>query len=66
MCGSGLVGATVGIVGLGRIGLAVAKRLKPFEVSKIIYTGRTAKTEGKRNKNEVSSRSNNLDFINVW
>jgi len=46
MCGSGLVGATVGIVGLGRIGLAVAKRLKPFEVSKIIYTGRTAKTEG--------------------
>jgi len=46
MCGSGLVGATIGIVGLGRIGLAVAKRLKPFEVSRILYTGRAPKTEG--------------------
>jgi len=46
MCGSGLIGATVGIVGLGRIGLAVAKRLQPFEVSKILYTGRAAKKDG--------------------
>merc|ERR1712116_103381 len=42
----GLVGATIGIVGLGRIGLAVTKRLKPFEVSRILYTGRAPKTEG--------------------
>lgn len=45
MCGSGLVGANVGIVGLGSIGLAVAKRLLPFEVAKIIYCGRHEKPE---------------------
>lgn len=46
MCGSGLVGAKVGIVGLGSIGLAVAKRLLPFEVAKIMYCGRHEKPEG--------------------
>lgn len=37
MCGPGLAGATVGIVGFGRIGQGVAKRLKGFNVKKIIY-----------------------------
>lgn len=37
MCGPGLAGATVGIVGFGRIGQGVAKRLKGFNVNKIIY-----------------------------
>ncbi|XP_041358995.1 glyoxylate reductase/hydroxypyruvate reductase-like [Gigantopelta aegis] len=37
LCGPGLDGATVGIVGLGRIGMAVAYRLLPFGVSKIVY-----------------------------
>ncbi|KAL3885373.1 hypothetical protein ACJMK2_025444 [Sinanodonta woodiana] len=37
LCGQGLDGATVGIVGLGRIGTAVAKRLQPFGVDKILY-----------------------------
>jgi glyoxylate/hydroxypyruvate reductase len=46
MCSNGLIGAKVGIVGLGRIGLAIAKRLIPFEVSKIMYTGRQPKAEG--------------------
>jgi len=45
MCGSTLVGATVGIVGLGRIGEAVARRLVPFGVSKILYHGRGEKPE---------------------
>lgn len=36
--------STVGIVGLGRIGLAVAKRLRGFDC-KILYTGRTPKPE---------------------
>ena len=47
MCGSGLIGANVGIVGLGSIGLAVAKRLLPFDVAKILYCGRNIKPEGK-------------------
>ena len=46
MCGNGLIGAKVGIVGLGSIGLAVAKRLLPFDVSKIVYCGRNVKPEG--------------------
>ncbi|GFQ74563.1 hypothetical protein TNCT_371281 [Trichonephila clavata] len=35
--GRGLVNATVGIVGMGRIGQAVFNRLLPFEVSKVFY-----------------------------
>jgi len=44
MCGHGLSGATVGIVGLGRIGFAVAQRLRPFAVSRILYTGHKLKS----------------------
>ena len=36
----------VGIVGMGRIGLAVAKRLVPCEVDKILYIASGAKPEG--------------------
>jgi len=43
MCGHGLAGATVGIVGLGRIGFAVAQRLRPFAVARILYTGHREK-----------------------
>ncbi|KAK6173153.1 hypothetical protein SNE40_016662 [Patella caerulea] len=38
LCGQGLDGATVGIVGLGRIGLTVGKCLKPFAVQKFLYS----------------------------
>jgi D-3-phosphoglycerate dehydrogenase len=44
LIGSELMGKTVGIIGLGRIGSAVARRLKPFEVE-LIYHSRTGKRE---------------------
>ncbi|KAG8180462.1 hypothetical protein JTE90_001995 [Oedothorax gibbosus] len=37
LCGQGLKGATVGIVGMGRIGQAVLKRLLPFGIEKALY-----------------------------
>ncbi|MFB0557949.1 MAG: 2-hydroxyacid dehydrogenase, partial [Candidatus Bathyarchaeia archaeon] len=39
--GTEIMGKTVGIIGLGRIGSAVARRLKPFEVELIYYDIRT-------------------------
>uniref|UniRef100_UPI00398F2924 glyoxylate reductase/hydroxypyruvate reductase-like isoform X2 n=1 Tax=Pristiophorus japonicus TaxID=55135 RepID=UPI00398F2924 len=45
LCGYGLSDSTVGILGLGRIGLAVAQRLKPFGVKKFLYTDFEPKPE---------------------
>ncbi|CAL1545206.1 unnamed protein product [Lymnaea stagnalis] len=55
LCGPGLDGATVGIVGLGRIGFAIAKCLKPFGVAKIVYSGRSEKEEAKEINAEYKS-----------
>ncbi|TSO98575.1 Glyoxylate reductase/hydroxypyruvate reductase [Bagarius yarrelli] len=38
LCGYELADSTVGILGLGRIGVAIAERLKPFKVKKFLYS----------------------------
>ncbi len=43
MCGRGLTGSIVGIIGFGRIGQAVGQRLKPFGVRRILYCGHNPK-----------------------
>ncbi|CAH2093187.1 unnamed protein product [Euphydryas editha] len=47
MTGPGLAGSTVGIVGFGRIGQAVARCIKSFNTSKILYFNRSEKQEAK-------------------
>lgn len=47
MTGPGLSEAIVGIVGFGRIGQAVAKRVKSFNTAKILYFNRSEKDEAK-------------------
>lgn len=47
MCGPSLENSTVGIVGLGRIGLEVGKRLQPFGVKKFMYYNRSEKPGAK-------------------
>ncbi|KAI8920546.1 glyoxylate reductase [Entophlyctis helioformis] len=39
LCGSQLTGKTLGIFGLGRIGVGIAERLLPFKVGRVLYTG---------------------------
>lgn len=46
MLGQDIKGSTVGIVGLGRIGQVIARRLKGFDVARIIYSGSSEKLEG--------------------
>lgn len=58
MCGPGLSGSTVGIVGFGRIGQEVAKRLKPFNVKKFLYYSRSEKSQ-----NEVGAQRVNFDDL---
>lgn len=37
MCGRGLLGSTVGLVGLGRIGASVARKIRPFQPTSLLY-----------------------------
>ncbi|XP_066140587.1 glyoxylate reductase/hydroxypyruvate reductase-like [Euwallacea fornicatus] len=48
MLGRDIAGSTVGIVGFGGIGQTIAKRLKGFDVAKVIYTGHKEKPEGRK------------------
>ncbi|XP_078116814.1 glyoxylate reductase/hydroxypyruvate reductase [Sander vitreus] len=59
LCGYGLSGSTVGVIGLGRIGMAIARRLMPFGVKRLLYSGRTAKA----NAAEVNGEFVSLDTL---
>ncbi|CAG9767247.1 unnamed protein product [Ceutorhynchus assimilis] len=66
MLGQDITGSTIGIIGLGGIGQAIAKRLKGFDVGKILYTGHREKPEGKAIGAEfvnLDSLIKNSDFI---
>lgn len=66
MCGPGLSGSTVGIVGLGRIGLRVGESLKGFNVARLLYTSRTAKPEASKfcgEKVELNDLLRDSDFV---
>ncbi|KAH0951004.1 hypothetical protein HN011_008482 [Eciton burchellii] len=68
MCGTGLSGKTIGIVGLGRIGFRVAEILKSFNVAKILYTSRTVKPQASNfngERVEFHELLENSDFVVV-
>ncbi|XP_047356335.1 glyoxylate reductase/hydroxypyruvate reductase-like isoform X3 [Vespa velutina] len=68
MCGTGLSKSTIGIVGLGRIGCKVAECLKPFDVSRILYTSRTVKQDASKfngEKVELDKLLEESDFVIV-
>jgi len=48
LCGSQFTQKTLGVVGLGRIGEAVAYRLKAFGISNVLYSGRAEKPEASK------------------
>ncbi|XP_001359048.4 glyoxylate reductase/hydroxypyruvate reductase [Drosophila pseudoobscura] len=45
MCGQGLKGSRVGLLGFGRIGQEIAARIFPFKPAEITYTTRTARPQ---------------------
>lgn len=68
MNGWGLLGSTVGIFGLGRIGQGVLRRLQGFGVKRFIYSGHFPRKEGEEMGAEYVSFDNLLaesDFIIV-
>lgn len=47
LTGTSVNGSTVGIVGFGRIGQAIGKRLNAFNIKNLLYSGNTEKPEAK-------------------
>uniref|UniRef100_A0A671KEY6 Glyoxylate reductase/hydroxypyruvate reductase n=1 Tax=Sinocyclocheilus anshuiensis TaxID=1608454 RepID=A0A671KEY6_9TELE len=66
LCGYGLSGSTVGVIGLGRIGLAIARQLKPFGVKRLLYTGRQPKPQAQEMDGEYGKKRQEIsDFVVV-
>jgi len=66
MCGIGLEGATVGIVGFGAIGRKIAQRIKTFDIGKLLYYNPSEKPEAKElgaTKVELEELLRESDFV---
>lgn len=63
LLGSQLTDKTVGIVGLGRIGVAVAKRLQAFGVKKFLYQGTRRKEETEKEITGASVEFSDMDRL---
>jgi glyoxylate/hydroxypyruvate reductase len=59
LIGMELRGKTLGVLGMGRIGLATAKRLKAFGMNRVIYYGRAPRSDA----SEVNGEFVNLDQL---
>jgi glyoxylate/hydroxypyruvate reductase len=57
--GTHIGGKTLGILGLGRIGLATAKRLRAFNIGRVLYHGTAPRPEAK----EVNGEFVSLDTL---
>ena len=66
--GADVGGATIGIVGLGQIGLEMAKRARGFDM-RVLYTARSPKTEAERQygleRSDMTSLLRESDFISL-
>jgi glyoxylate reductase len=64
MLGNDVYGKTLGIVGMGRIGQAVAKRAAGFDM-KILYTARSAKPDAPGTHVELDELLSQSDFVSI-
>ncbi|XP_068724805.1 glyoxylate reductase/hydroxypyruvate reductase-like [Montipora capricornis] len=63
MCGPTLMGSTVGIVGFGRIGIAVAQRLAPCGVARFLYADVNKKSENEEGMVTPKAEHVNMDTL---
>ena len=64
LLGPDIHGATLGIVGFGRIGQAVARRAAGFDM-RVLYTGRGAGTQGAAERVDLPTLLRQSDFVSL-
>ncbi len=64
MLGKGLAGRTLGIVGLGRIGLEVARLAEAFEM-RVVYSSRTPRDDAPYERLELDDLLSTVDVVSL-